>query len=351
MLPPLWVMIMLLCALAVWLVSELKEIVVLLVIAFAVAYLIEPLINRLERMKISRPVGIITVASTACLLIMVLFFSVLPVLQREYFQLVDNLPEYVQQAQVKIKPLIEKILPFIESSTADQSINEKLLPMLENITPRIWEALRSTLLSGYSITLAVLNIALLPFMIFYISVNFPAYRPFFLNFFAVGFRPKVQKILHEIDYFVSGFVRGQLIVSFILFLLYLIGLYLVGVELWFLLAFIAGFGNLVPYLGTVVGVTLASIMSLITFGDWTHLFYVWIVFAVVQFLEGTFITPKVLGDNVGLSPLAVILAIVIGGTLFGLLGVFLAVPGAAIFKVIWRHFHAWILTKVAVPGS
>jgi predicted PurR-regulated permease PerM len=115
--------------------------------------------------------------------------------------------------------------------------------------------------------------------------------------------------------------------------------------LWFLLAVISGFGAIIPYMGFIIGIVLSSIMALATYGDFIHLVQVWVVFVLVQALEGTLITPRIVGDKVGISPLVVILAIVAGGQLFGLLGVFLAVPGAAVARVLLKHLHANLVTQ------
>jgi predicted PurR-regulated permease PerM len=123
--------------------------------------------------------------------------------------------------------------------------------------------------------------------------------------------------------------------------LYAIGLGLVGVDLWLLLAAIAGFGNMVPYLGTAVGLTLSCIMAVVTFGDVPHIAWVLVVFAVVQFLEGMIITPRIMGESVGLSPLVIILSLFAGGQLFGLLGIFLAIPAAATLRVLARYSYRW----------
>jgi predicted PurR-regulated permease PerM len=108
-------------------------------------------------------------------------------------------------------------------------------------------------------------------------------------------RAKAEQILGEIDQQVSAYVRGQLFVGFIMFLLFATGLGVLRVELWLLVAFISGFGNLVPYVGSIVGVLLATIMALVTHGTLTSVLLVWGLYALVQFLEGTFITPKVIG--------------------------------------------------------
>jgi predicted PurR-regulated permease PerM len=116
---------------------------------------------------------------------------------------------------------------------------------------------------------------------------------------------------------------------------------LVGVDLWLLLAAIAGFGNMVPYVGTVSGILLSSVMALVTFGDFSHVFSVLGVFAAVQLIDGTIITPRIMGESVGLSPLVIILALFAGGQLFGLLGIFLAIPAAATLRVLVRHSYNW----------
>jgi predicted PurR-regulated permease PerM len=131
----------------------------------------------------------------------------------------------------------------------------------------------------------------------------------------------------------------------VLFVLYAIGLWLVGVDLWLLLAAISGFGNIIPYVGFISGILLSSLMALVTFGDVSHLLWVWGVYAAVQALEGTFITPKILGESVGLSPLVIILALFVGGQLFGLLGIFLAVPAAAALRVLVRSSYQWVMSR------
>lgn len=129
--------------------------------------------------------------------------------------------------------------------------------------------------------------------------------------------------------------------------MYCIGFGLIGVELWGVLAVIAGFGDMIPYMGLVSGLILTSIMTLVTFGDLTHLLMVWGVFAFVQVLTGMVIAPRVLGNKVGLSPLIIILAIFSGGKLFGLLGIILAVPTAAALRVLLVHVHEWLINRDA----
>ena len=203
----------------------------------------------------------------------------------------------------------------------------------------------SALLAGYSIALAFVNLLILPFIIYYLAVDFRNIHSRFLLVFPFLMRERVAAIGHDIDRYVSAYFRGQLTVGLILSAMYAAGLAMVGVELWFLLALIAGLGNLIPYVGFFLGIVLSSVMALVTFGDLSHLLLVWLVFLVVQVLEGTVITPRIVGSQVGLSPLVVILALVAGGSLFGLLGIFLAVPVVAIMRVLGEHFYGWLREK------
>lgn len=344
----MWVLSLIGTCLLLWLTYALKEIVVLLVVGYCLSYAIEPIISYFEkRLGISRSRGILLVAVLALIILCVLLITAIPPLLREGQSLIENLPEYTETVREKVEPLLGEIITDTESPLYDlvQSPLNVIRDLGKDVLPKVISGISSVLLSGYSVTLTLLNLTLLPFIVFYLSVDFPSIKEGFLRIFRTKTRKNVASILEEIDRYTSSFVRGQIIVCTVLFVLYALGLGLLGVELWLVLAFIAGYGNLIPYLGFLLGIVLTSIMAVVTFGDFTHLFFVWGIFAVVQFLEGTFITPKIIGSSVGLSPLVVILAIVAGGSLFGLLGIFLAVPGAAVLKVLIKHLYHWALRQ------
>ena len=330
---------------------ELREIVVLLVVGYSVAYAIDPILDLLERKKVSRSLGLVVILGALLVFVFLIFLTAVPVVVREYERLSTNLPNYIATAKREIIPLGEKIRAYIPSQNsevpeeASGTILDMIPPIDASTLNNIVAGVFGALLQGYSITLTLINLTLLPFIIFYLAIDIDKIHGYFLSLFPKAKRQNVKKLFAEINSYVSGFVRGQLLVCTALFVLYAIGLRIVGIDLWFLMSVIAGYGNIVPYLGFLVGIVLSSIMALVTFGDFTHIFQVWIVFAIVQFLEGFVITPKIIGNSVGLSPLIVILAIFAGGQLFGLLGIFLAVPGAAVLKVLGKHLHQWVLTK------
>lgn len=346
-LPPLWAISLAAALLFGWLLIELKEIVVLLVVGYCVAYILDPLLCRLEKWQIRRTVGVLVVLIGALVLLVVAGLTAVPTIGREYARLAEKLPHYIDTARERIEPLTRTVMDYVYLNTeSGKPVWEYLDSISGDTVEGIVSGIADALLQGYSITLTIINLALLPFIVFYLSVDFHSLHRHALRLFPVQRRARVASIAGEMNFYVSSFIRGQILVGLILAVLYAIGLRVVGVELWFLLAVISGFGNMIPYLGLIVGIVLSSIMALVTFGDFSHVWQVWLVYIVVQVLEGNFITPRVLGGKVGLSPLVVILAILAGGKMFGLLGIFLAVPGAAILRVLFDHAHAWAIERM-----
>lgn len=351
LLPPLWVLTLIGTGLIFWLLYTLKEIVTLLVMSFAISYVIEPILKKLEANDVRREVGVIAVLAIFVLLVILLIVTAIPTIAREYTALSGEFPKYLVTVQQNLLAISERIQNYIPggSSRIEQflaSPMEVLSKVVAGVLPKITEGVQQALLKGYSLTITLVNLALLPFLIFYISVDFPDLRAKLMKLIPKNRQRQLTGMIDEMDRYVSGFVRGQISVCAILFVLYSICLGFLQIELWFLVAVVAGFGNMIPYLGTLVGVVLASIMTLVTYASFSKLIIVWGIFAVIQALEGTFITPKIMGDTVGLSPLTVILALIAGGQLFGLLGIFLAIPGAAIIRVLASHAHQWVLQKV-----
>jgi predicted PurR-regulated permease PerM len=157
----------------------------------------------------------------------------------------------------------------------------------------------------------------------------------------------------EVDQVMRVFLRGQLSVIVLLCILYSLGLYLLHIPLALLIGLISGLLSLVPFLGFIIGITLGSVMALIQFHDGVHVFYVLAMFVSISAIENVFLIPRMVGEGLGLHPVAVIFAILAGGSLFGALGVLLALPFAAIIKVTVRHFISDLkaLAKHPIPSS
>ena len=172
----------------------------------------------------------------------------------------------------------------------------------------------------------------------YLLVDFNIIAQNIKNIFPLSKRDRAISLLSRVNNNLRSFLRGQLIICLILSLIYSIGLTIVGVPLSFLVGFIGGFGNLIPYVGTGTGIVLASALALFQFHDFKHIIFILITFGVGQILEGTVITPRIMGKGLGLSPVMVILSILICSQLLGFLGLLLAVPIAATVKVFIDEF-------------
>lgn len=355
LMPPAWIITIAAVLFAFWLIAQLREIVVLLVVGYSIAYVLDPLLDRFERNNVSRGTGILLILIVLILALVLLLFTAIPTLIEEYALLSSNLPEYLGVVRDRFEGLLEwlkSVLPHAVALKVDKISFTDVIPSLDSGTINgILKGILSTLLQGYSLTMTIFNIALLPFIVYYIAVDFSNIYNGFLSMFPRDRRHNIEALLSEINSIVSAFVRGQALVALILFVLYLAGLSIVGVKLFLLLAVVAGFGNLIPYVGTISGLTLSTIMALVTFGDFHHVLYVWIVFGVVQIIEGFVVTPWVVGSKTGFSPLIIILALFAGGTMFGLLGVFLAIPIAAVLKVLLGHLHRMLLRRLEAEAE
>lgn len=357
LLPPLWILSLLSILLLSSLAYQLKEILVLLVLGYSLAFVMEPALSFLEKqsigkLKIGRTSGFFLILALVALFFVVLVLTAIPTISKEYIRLSNGLPTYFEQAKVKFEPLLSQLEAFLPEKFRPKELLDSPSQLLQFISPdslkKFFSAIFYTFLGGYSVTLTLLNLLLLPFIVFYLAIDFPVLHRKALMLFPRDLRLSTLKIANEINRDVSAFISAQFIVCAVLFLLYLVGLWGIGLELALLLAVISGFGNLIPYIGTIVGIILSSIMALVTFGDWSHLIQVWSLYGLVQFLEGTFITPKIMGNNVGLSPLVVLLALVIGGQLLGLLGLLLAIPLTAVAKVLLKELHLWIVSREGI---
>lgn len=349
--PPRWILTVAMFALTIWLIAQLKELVVLLVVGYFIAYAIDPIISRLEAKGVARPLAFALLCAVMTAVVVLACVTAVPTLVDEFSKLSANLNTYLQTSRDQLAPFLERVKNYLPESLQSrldlEDIKGSILSLASSISgdtiKRIGNGVMATLLTGYSGALALFNLLLLPFIIFYIAVDLPRIHAFFRALFPITRRSRVDQVCKEIDRYVSSFVRGQAIVCTVLFVLYAIGLGLVRVDLWLLLAAIAGFGNMVPYLGTAIGIFLSCVMAVVTFGDVSHVAWVLVVFAVVQFLEGMVITPRIMGESVGLSPLVIILSLFAGGQLFGLLGIFLAIPAAATLRVLVKHSYRWVL--------
>lgn len=315
-----------------------------LFIALALAYILNPAVGFLERKGIRRPFGILIVFAAALTVCAGFTIFMVASISAEFSKMQLNLPAYARHLYEITPPAVKGYLNIETPDKLALRMNE-LLQQARSAAPDLLKPLltflQNALTSTVSVILAVLGYLIIPVYLFYLLFDLPRLKSFVESFIPERFRAVYSKKLAEIDTVLSGFVRGQLSVCAILALLYSIGLYFIGIDLAIAIGTLAGVTFIIPYVGTIIGICLSVVMALLKFNDILHPLLCLGWFGLVQALEGMVITPKIVGDTVGLHPLVAIVALLIGGQLFGIIGMLLAVPLTAVLQVFLRSLNAY----------
>lgn len=309
------------------------------IISFLIAYLLDPLVDRLESLGLPRTAAIFFFL--ACLLVLltggVLFLF--PIIRLQVENLANDLPGYIQTAQELIMPWISK---FVENPEKIQEHTRETLLKLGNLPLKILGSLAGfswNAVSGFvNFTLAAIKLVIIPVATFYILRDLDKIKERAFDLVPMDSREAVSRLAGKLHAVLGNFIRGQLTVVLILSVIYSVGLLLVGIPLSIPIGILAGLANIVPYLGLILGLFPTLILSYLQFHDAMHPLMVCLVFGVAQALDGTVITPKIVGDKIGLHPVAIMLAILLGGQLLGFTGILAAVPFAAAVNVFWSEW-------------
>ena len=316
--------------LALW---GLGDVILPFIVGGAVAYFLDPLADRLERMGLSRIAATIAIAAVGTFAFVVLSLAVLPMLVRQLTQLVATAPEIF----TRLRDFLTTTFPSIMEPGS--VINETLTTLGETIRSRGGELAQTALSSAMSVVNAVIFIVVVPVVTFYMLLDWDRMVAKVDSWLPRDHAGTVRAIARDIDKVLSGFVRGQVSVCLILGAFYSVALMLAGLKFGLIAGAIAGALTFIPYVGAIIGGALAIGLALFQFwGDWLSIGIVAAIFAAGQFLEGNIITPKLVGTSVGLHPLWLLFALSAFGTLFGFLGMLVAVPVAAMIGVLARFF-------------
>ncbi len=305
-------------------------------IAFALAYLLDPLVDRLVSFKLSRTLSVLVLMLAFFFLAVGAGLLLVPIFSMQAESLAKNIPTYIGIFQKWFRPILDMISG-LDPAKVEEFVNEGLsrfgeLPMkiLQFSGKFIWGSISNL----FNIILMFANLVIIPVVMFYLLRDFDSINEKLLKLVPPRFQEKTKDIVLEIDQVLSRFVRGQLVVAGLMGTMYSIGLFLCDTPMSLSLGMMAGLVNLVPYLGLVLGFVPSALLTFMHTQEWVPVLAVAGVFGVVQALEGMVITPRVVGDNIGLHPVAVILAVLLGGELFGLAGMILGVPGVAVLNVL-----------------
>ncbi len=325
---------------ALWLVWLLAPILTPFVMAGLLGWLGDPLVDRLERAGRSRNVAVTLVFVSMVLLVTLILVLVVPLISEQISTLVESLPRYRDW-------FIGTAMPWLESKTGMQLTVWLDLDRIIALVRSHWQeagGVAATMLgylsrSGFAMLAWIANIVLLPVLTFFFLRDWDVMVERIAAMVPRNHIDTVSRLARESSDVLGGFLRGQFLVMLILGIMYGIGLWWVGRDLGILIGVIAGILTFVPYLGPAAVVVFGGIAAVVQYGDWKHILGVLAVFGIGQVIESYWLTPKLVGDRIGLHPVAVIFAVLAGGQLFGFLGMLLALPVAAVVNVLLRYAH------------
>ena len=336
-----WFGIVVVVVAALWL---LRDILLPFVVGAAVAYFFNPVVARLQSWGLSRNLATAVTTVFAIILVAGIVVAVLPPLIEQAQHLIAKAPEYITRATARLGPLVEPLRERFGGlvGLGSGSKAEDLQSEASKWSGEAFTFLGGLLAGAARRGVAIINLLgllfITPVVTFYLLRDWERLLANIDGWLPRRNAETIRKIARESDAAIAGYVRGQALVCLCLALLYSIGLSLVGLEFGFAIGLIAGMISFIPFVGTMVGGVLALGMALAQFPpDWIGVVKVGVVFLAGHLLESNFLSPKLVGDRVGLHPVWIMFALLAGGALFGFVGVLIAVPVAAMVGVLVRH--------------
>ena len=320
-----------------WLLYLLSPILTPFLVSALLAYLGDPLVDRLEGRKIRRGLAVTIVFVLILLLMLVLAIVILPQLENQISTLLKQIPVYIEWTKTTLLPWVNERF--------GQYINLADIGQIQELLSENWKEAGGTVLgmldkvsqSGITLLGWVANMVLIPVLTFYLLRDWDRLVAGIHLLLPRSIEPTVAGLATESDEMLGAFLRGQILVMAALGIIYTTGLMIVGLDFALLIGMFAGLVSFVPYLGLIIGILLAGIAAIMQFKGIEMLPWVVLVFIAGQLVEGMFLTPKLVGDRIGMHPVAVIFAIMAGGQLYGFFGILLALPVASVVMVLVKH--------------
>lgn len=308
------------------------------------AYICSPMVQRLCSWKVPRTLAVLLVMSGIFLLVFLLVLIMLPLLEEEFSRFITRLPDWIDAARLQLLPQLQQWFG-ADLQWDSQAVKKLLLSHWQSAggvgkTLLAWVGNSSGAIMG-----ALISLLLIPLAMFYLLRDWNELVKQVDDLLPRHLRGKANEILLEVDLILAEFMRGQISVMLLMSAFFSIVLWLVGLEFALPIGIVAGMLVFVPYLGMIIGLLLATLAALMQFTEFSNVLLVWAVFAVGQLIEGMLVTPWLVGDRVGLHPLAVIFALLAFGQLFGFFGLLLALPLSAMLLVALRHSKVWYLNS------
>jgi predicted PurR-regulated permease PerM len=305
------------------------------VAGMAVAYLLDPVADWMERLGVPRSVASLLIVFVFILVLAIILVVLVPILIDQVTDLIARAPAYIDSLRREATPILRRIRASLTPGQAAQ-IDEAIRSHAGDVIGWIGTIV-SSIVSGGAALLGILGLVfIMPFVAFYMIRDWDRLIAHIDSLLPKKGGDTIRLLAREIDDRLSGFVRGQALVCLLLGAWYATGLTLVGLDFGILLGVTAGILSIIPYLGNIVGLCTSLLLAIAQFDSWTPVVLVAAVFVSGQVMEGNFVTPKIVGDRVGLHPVWLLFAVTAGGALLGITGALLAVPVAAAMGVLIR---------------
>lgn len=336
-------------AVLAWLTYLLGPILAPFVAAAILAYIFDPWVDRLCAWKLSRAPATLLVMAVLLGLLLLLVLIMLPLLEKETGLFMTRLPELLDAARTRLMPYLQQHFG-ISLQWDGAALRNLLAGNWQSAGGAATKALPWLGGGGAALLAMLMNVALIPVVLFYLLRDWPLLLAHIEQAVPRRWHEKVLQIAVEVDGVMAEFLRGQLMTMLLMSAFYTTGLWLTGLEFALPIGVVAGMLVFVPYLGMITGLTLATLAAFTQFDSFADVLLVWAVFAAGQMLEGFVVTPWLVGERIGLHPLAVIFALLAFGQLFGFFGVLLALPLSAALLVGLRHAKGWYLSSSLYQG-
>ena len=344
-----WSAIIALAGLLLWVLSP---VLMPFVVAAVLAYVLSPLVKGLLRISAGALPVLLAVGVVELLFLVValaILLLVVPILAKELPLMREQLPDLLFKAQAVLAPWLKEL--GIELALDAASLKAFIIKYFNTSVEDSLDGWLTSLRIGGSVALAVVgNVVLIPVALFYLLADWDRFVAHVVRLVPQRMRPGFDGFVAEVDEVLGQYLRGQLTVMVILACFYSAGLALFGLDLALPIGVFSGLAVVIPYLGFGVGLVLALLAGLLQFAAWKAAVMVAVVFGLGQLLEGFVLTPRLVGERIGLHPLAVIFALLAFGQVFGFVGVLVALPASAILLVCLRRARQRYLASHLFTG-
>jgi predicted PurR-regulated permease PerM len=331
-------------ALILWVLYLLKPVVVPFVAAFLIAYLFSPLVDVLHRIGLARWLSISIVFIGIGIVVTLVMWYLVPLVWQQLMYARDSIPAGIHWINYTFLPWLSDTFNLVPMEIDTDQFSSVVMDYVQ--TNYSADSIQAMILklaqSGLNFIQIGGTIVLIPIIAFYFLLDWDRMLDSLRRLIPRPYEKTTLGIVSECHSVLGAFVKGQFLVMVLLGVVYAVGLQLIGLEIGLIIGMIAGLCSIIPYLGFAVGIIAAVIATFFQFGiDWWQLVLVGIVFMVGQAVEGYILQPFLLGDKIGLSPVAVVFAVLAGAQLAGFLGMLIALPVAAVIVVLLRHIREY----------